>query len=108
MNNLREWRKSKNLKAETLAKILNITTPHYYDLETGRKRINEDYLKILADTYKVSLGYILGIEKSPIIIGDNTKGINPDEILNYLREKKALLTDIEALIKQLEALKNKL
>ena len=106
-SNLRQWRKLNNINAVTLANILNISVKHYYDLETGRKRINEDYLKILAENFQVSPNYILGIEKTPMI-GVNTENVNVNDLKEYLNDKLSLKVEIEKIIKQLEDLKTKL
>lgn len=59
-NRLRQLRTEKKVGVEEIAEKLNISTQYYYDLETGRRRLNEDILLQLADFFGVSTDYILG------------------------------------------------
>lgn len=62
-NRLRELRIENEFAAEELAEKLNISTQYYYDLETGRRRLNASLLIKLADIHNVSIDYILGRTK---------------------------------------------
>lgn len=62
-NRLRELRIENEFGAEELAEKLNISTQYYYDLETGRRRLNASLLIKLADIYNVSIDYILNRTK---------------------------------------------
>lgn len=59
-NNLKELRKKRSVKVDTIVECLGISMVYYYDLEKGERRFNEDLLKKLADFYNVSIDYILG------------------------------------------------
>jgi transcriptional regulator with XRE-family HTH domain len=59
-NRLRELRKANKKSGNKIAELLGITPQYYYDLETGRKRLNEDHIRQLADIFNVSIDYILG------------------------------------------------
>ena len=48
-NRLRELRIENKFDAEELAEKLNISTQYYYDLETGRRRLNASLLIKLAE-----------------------------------------------------------
>lgn len=60
MNNIRELRKRLNFKVADLANILEITPKHFYDLETGKRRLNETHIRKLSETFGVSASEILG------------------------------------------------
>ncbi len=72
MSYLRELRKKKKLTAEKMAEILGISVPYLYDLENGRRRLNQDLLKKLREKFGVSADYILD--------GKQTVPIPPDAI----------------------------
>lgn len=59
-NRLKELRKKRGIKVESLVEIIGISSVYYYDLEKGTRRLNEDIINLLADYYKVSTDYILG------------------------------------------------
>lgn len=63
MSRLRELRKRKKLSAEKMAEILGISVPYLYDLENGRRRLNQDLLVKLYEKFGVSADYILGNDK---------------------------------------------
>lgn len=60
MNRLRELRKKKKITAEKMADILGISVPYLYDLENGRRRLNQDLLSKICNNLGVSADYILG------------------------------------------------
>lgn len=59
-NRLRQLRNEKRLSGIFVANELGVTPQYYYDLEVGRRRLNEDMLKKLANLYDASIDYILG------------------------------------------------
>lgn len=65
MNRIRELRIKRNVTGPELAKKLNITTAYLYDLEKGKRRLNEDILKKLAEIFGVSVDYLLGSNSQP-------------------------------------------
>jgi repressor LexA len=69
---LRELRKKKKITAEKMAEILGISVPYLYDLENGRRRLNQDLLKKLREKFGVSADYILD--------GRQTVPLPPDAI----------------------------
>lgn len=99
-NRLRQLRLEKKIEAEKIAEKLNISTQYYYDLETGRRRLNADILLQLADFFDVSIDYILGrteyrfVPKSLFITEKpylyKTKNLSQDE-----KDLKELLEIVE-------------
>lgn len=57
---LKNLREDKDLKQETIAKIIGTTQQQYSKYEIGDRLIPIDKLDILADFYQVSIDYILG------------------------------------------------
>lgn len=89
INRLEELRKKRNVKVADIIEAIDISQPYYYDIEKGKKRLNEDLLNKFADFYKVSTDYILG------------RKIDSNEEIEYkVRELANLLdiTDINTLI----------
>ena len=60
MNNLKNLRKSRNIKVSEIIERLDISQPYYYDLESGKKRLNDELLIKFSDLYGVTTDYILG------------------------------------------------
>lgn len=60
---LKDEREDRDLKQETIAKMLGITKQQYSLYETGRRRLPIDYLTILCKFYGISADYILGLPK---------------------------------------------
>lgn len=85
-NNLRETREKLNIEVGEVAEKLNVSTQYIYDLETGRRRLNEDVLKQLADIYGVSIDYLLKREN-----------VKPPELPTFHIYKKFQELNIESL-----------
>lgn len=64
-NRLREIRRARGLSGTAVAEAIGISPQHYYDLEKGERRLNEDLLKSLADQFAVSVDYLLGRTDDP-------------------------------------------
>jgi transcriptional regulator with XRE-family HTH domain len=82
-NRLKEMRKKRAIKVETLTDYLRISAVYYYDLEKGQRRLNEDVLHKLADFYQVTLDYLLcrtEAENNIIVEGDKI----PSELKGYI------------------------
>ena len=60
MNRLKQLRKESGISPQVIADTLGISRQMYYLLEKEEYRLNEDYLRALADYYKCSSDYILG------------------------------------------------
>ncbi|MBE6796804.1 MAG: helix-turn-helix transcriptional regulator [Ruminococcaceae bacterium] len=60
---LKNLRIDKDLKQETVAKMLDITKQQYSLYETGRRKLPIDLLFELCKFYGVSSDYILGLPK---------------------------------------------
>lgn len=58
---LKEIRKDKDIKQETIAHILKTSQVQYSRYESGLRLIPVDKLIILAKYYNVSLDYLLGL-----------------------------------------------
>ncbi|MDT8901880.1 helix-turn-helix domain-containing protein [Anaeroselena agilis] len=123
-NSLRSIRKSKKLSGNYIAAQLGITPQYYYDLETGRRRLNSDLLMGLVSTFNCTADEILKvpgqnltnkycqkvadkiIDVSPLIPEELKKEAGSDVAWGQLR-KDAESNDIspEELRAMLEALK---
>ncbi len=64
-NNLKLIRNQRNISGIALAAALEITPTYYYELEKGRKRLNETLLHKLAGHLNVSTDYLLGRANTP-------------------------------------------
>ena len=84
-NRLLELRKAKGVTGTELSKALFISNPYYYDLENGKKRLNEDILIKLSNYYNVSTDYILGLvdEHNVTLIKENDL---PEELRGLVDE----------------------
>ncbi|GAW92451.1 LexA family protein [Calderihabitans maritimus] len=60
MNRIRELRQKKGLTGPQLAKMLNISPQHLYDMEKGKRRIHDEIIQELVKIFGVSADYILG------------------------------------------------
>ena len=60
MNRLKDLRKERGISPQVIADLLGISRQMYHSLERGEYRLNEDYLRALADYYECSSDYILG------------------------------------------------
>ena len=65
MNRIRELREDRDLSQSEIAKILKTTQQQYSKIETGRSDISSEKLILLANFYKVSVDYILGLDDRP-------------------------------------------
>jgi transcriptional regulator with XRE-family HTH domain len=70
MNNLREARLKKGIKAVDLAKALNVSKQTISNWEHGKRNPDIDTLIKLADLYEVSLDYLVGRKDSNDINND--------------------------------------
>lgn len=68
MNRLKLLRENKGLLQSDVAKIINVSTSAYGFYETGRRDIPTSTLVILADYFGVTSDYILGNDKSNLLI----------------------------------------
>ncbi|WP_238386308.1 helix-turn-helix domain-containing protein [Streptococcus sp. S784/96/1] len=64
MNRLKELRKEKKLSQKEIADILGFPLRSYQRMENGESQIKTDKAQLLADYFKVSVGYLLGYELS--------------------------------------------
>lgn len=81
MNNLKYFRKKKNISQAEVAKYLGLTATAYGHYETGRRNISLEYLAKLADLYEVTIDELMGrgsaedagrhIEEKPQIIPED-------------------------------------
>jgi len=75
-NKLRQLREQEKVSGAVIADKLGVTPQYYYDLETGRRRLNEDLLIKLADIHDVSVDYLLGRteEKNGLLTAKESRG----------------------------------
>jgi|LSQX01.3.fsa_nt_gb transcriptional regulator with XRE-family HTH domain len=59
MNRLKAIRTAKNMSGIDVAEAINITPQYYYELEKGKKRLNEDLLRKLAALFDCTIDHIL-------------------------------------------------
>lgn len=64
LNRLKELRKERGVSPQVVADLLGISRQMYHSLEREEYRLNEDYLRALADYYGCSADYIL--KRTPI------------------------------------------
>ena len=60
---LKELREDKDLKQSEIAEILKTSRSYYGQYERGVRPLPIEHLKTLAEFYKVSADYILGLPK---------------------------------------------
>lgn len=60
MNRLKELRQEKKLTQEELGKLFEVSKMNISNWENGKHEIKSDKAKILADYFKVSVGFLLG------------------------------------------------
>ncbi len=61
MLRLKDLREDKDLSGKYIADLLGISQQQYSRLETGENRLTDDKLITLAEFYKTSIDYILGL-----------------------------------------------
>lgn len=59
---LKTIRQIKNYQQKDIAEILNITQQQYSLIETGKRELHIDQLKIICEHFKISADYILDIK----------------------------------------------
>lgn len=62
---IRELREDHDLTQRQIAAFLNITQPQYFRYEQGYRDIPTDLLIALAQKYRTSTDYILGLTDNP-------------------------------------------
>ncbi len=70
--NIKQLRNEKGLTGPKMAKMLNVSVPHYYDMENGKKRIHGEMLSNIADILETSTDYLLGRTEDPAPPGKKT------------------------------------
>jgi transcriptional regulator with XRE-family HTH domain len=63
MNKLKELRKVYNLKQEDLVKVLYSSQKQISLYETGKRKLNEDQIRVICKHYKISADWLLGIDE---------------------------------------------
>lgn len=64
-NRIRELRESRGLSGTYMAEIISVSPQYFYDLEKGRRRLNETMIKQLALFFVVTADYLLGLTDDP-------------------------------------------
>lgn len=62
MNRIKKLRELRGIGGPELAEKLGISTQYLYDLENGRRRLNEGLIIKLCQIFGVSSDYLLGID----------------------------------------------
>lgn len=60
-NKLKVFRASRNLSGEDMAKILNVTSTAYYNLENGSTDIKIKHIRMIRDAFNLSVSEILDL-----------------------------------------------
>ena len=63
MNKLKEFREINNLKQNDLVKVLYTSQRQISLYETGKRKLNEDQIRIICKHYKISADWLLGIDE---------------------------------------------
>lgn len=64
-NRIRQLRESRGLSGTYMAEIISVSPQYFYDLEKGRRRLNETMIKQLALFFVVTTDYLLGLTDDP-------------------------------------------
>lgn len=101
-NNLKYYREFNGFSAAYVANLLNISTQRYYERENGTvKNIKPDELKILSDTYKVSIEELLSSEvKKSVFDNEKIESSIKDSFLQSLTLNQMLAGNIMELNEQ--------
>ena len=65
MYRIRDLREDRDLSQAEIAKVIKTTQQQYSKIELGKADINGEKLILLANFYRVSTDYILGITDDP-------------------------------------------
>ena len=93
MNKLKEIRKSRKLTQNDVAKMLNIAQGTYSNWEQGKYEPDQESLKKLSEIYRVSIDYLLGIEKEPQAEASDSflrKAIEQSGLIDYKLNDKEI------------------
>lgn len=96
---LKELRHEKNLLQKDIANYLNISTSAYGYYEQGKRNLDSDTIKSLADFFNVSTDYLLGRtdNKEDYTSRESELNNNSDEFQNYgeleTKIRQALLSE---------------
>lgn len=64
MNRIRELREKFGLTGPQLAKMLNISPQHLYDIEKERRRMHDDMIRKITKMFDVSADWLLGLDEN--------------------------------------------
>ena len=95
---LREWRLTRGMTQEELARKADVPTISVSHFETGHRFPNAESLRRLADALGVSADYLLGRAKEPI--GEDLESADP-EIAALFRRFQGMSEEAREQIKQL-------
>ena len=63
MNKLKKLREINKLKQEDLVKVLYTSQKQISLYETGKRKLNEDQIRVICKHYKISADWLLGIDE---------------------------------------------
>lgn len=87
MNRLKELRQSKKKTQQELADMVGVTKRTYIYWEQGERQIKPGKAQMLADYFKVSVGYLLGYSNDPKIYDDEIV-MEPEERLIVVHSRE--------------------
>jgi transcriptional regulator with XRE-family HTH domain len=64
INKLKHMRKERRVKVAEITDFLEISSPFYYELESGKRTLTEKYLLKLSDFYNVTVDFLIGRVKN--------------------------------------------
>jgi transcriptional regulator with XRE-family HTH domain len=93
-NRIREIRQRKKIKPPELARLLNISPKHLYDLETGKRRLHDDIIVKICKIYGVTSDYLLGISNVMEVKQDE------DSAVGFMKDGDISVKALKRIIKQ--------
>lgn len=63
MNKLKKLREINNLKQNDLVKVLYTSQRQISLYETGKRKLNEDQIRVICKHYKISADWLLGVDE---------------------------------------------
>ncbi|QGP93430.1 helix-turn-helix protein [Neomoorella glycerini] len=99
MNRIRELREAKGISGTKLAEMLGISPQHLYDLEKGKRRLNETFINRLTEIFNVTSDYLLGKD---IIVNKQKKYENDEATRLFARLSGLTPEGREKVLRELE------
>ncbi len=105
IQNLTEFRKKNGISQNKLAELLQTTQQQISKYENGKQEIPVRHLIKIADTYNVSIDYLIGRKQEENVITDDIKNLISSWYILSERNKGKVELLIEQLIESQSELK---